>query len=262
MKKLMVGNLKMNLISLKEREDYLKLFKKEMKDKRLSNVDIILCPPFVHLEAFNKNFQRGKVKIGTQNLFWERKGAYTGEVSPVMVKNLGAEAAIIGHSERRRYFQETDDMVNLKVKAALKTGIIPILCVGETKKEKEAELTAKVITRQIVAGLQEISRFQLSKIIFAYEPVWAIGSGLVPSGNEVLSAKLLIRKILTEKYGVKHAQIPRIIYGGSVSFRTVKQVCVESKMDGVLIGKESLSPHGFLKIAEILNKSQIANRKS
>jgi len=245
----------MNLITVAERDEYLKLFKKEMKDKRLSNVDIILCPPFVHLEAFNKNFQRGKVKIGTQNLFWERKGAYTGEVSPAMVKNLGAEAAIIGHSERRRYFQETDKMVNLKIRAAFKIGINPIFCVGETEKEKNAGLAAEIIKRQVIEGLKGVSKFQLPKIIFAYEPVWAIGSGLIPSSNEILSVKLLIRKILTEKYGMKSAQLPKILYGGSVNFKIVKQVCVESKMDGVLVGGESLFPHSFLKIAEILNEA-------
>ena len=131
-------------------------------------------------------------------------------------------------------------------------GISPVFCVGETEKEKEADLAAKVIMRQIAAGLQGVSKFQLSKIIFAYEPVWAIGSGLVPSSDEILSAKLLIRKILAEKYGIKCAQLPKILYGGSVNFKIAKQVCVESKLDGALVGGESLSPHSFLKIAEVL----------
>jgi triosephosphate isomerase len=255
MGKIIVGNLKMNLITVAEREEYLKVFKKEMKGKRLPNIDIILCPSFTHIEAFGKSLKKGKVEIGAQDLFWERKGSYTGEVSPAMIKNLGAEAAIIGHSERRKYFQETDKMVNLKIRASLKIGINPIFCVGETEKEKEADLTAKIITRQIVAGLQEVSQFQLSKIIFAYEPVWAIGSGLVPSSDEILSVNLLIKKVLVKKYGMKYAQLPKIIYGGSVNFKIAKQVCVDSKMDGALVGGESLSPHSFLKIAETLDNA-------
>jgi len=253
--KLIVGNLKMNLTTVAERDEYLKVFKKEMKNKRLPNVEIILCPPFTHLEAFSKSFKKGKIEVGAQDLFWEKKGPYTGEVSPATIKNLGAEAAIIGHSERRRYFQETDKMVNLKIRAAFKTGINPIFCVGETEKEKNAGLAAEIIKRQVIEGLKGVSKFQLPKIIFAYEPVWAIGSGLIPSSNEILSVKLLIRKILTEKYGMKSAQLPKILYGGSVNFKIVKQVCVDSKMDGALVGGESLSPYSFLKIAEALNNS-------
>lgn len=255
MRKLIVGNLKMNLVSLQEREEYLKVFKKEIKGKKLSNVDIVLCPSFTHLEVFGKNFKRGKVRIGAQDLFWENKGSYTGEVSPVTIKNLGAEVVIVGHSERRKYFQEMDKMLNLKIRRALKTGINPIFCVGETAKEKEMGLAAEVITRQITEGLQGISRTQLSKIIFAYEPVWAIGSGLTPSSNEILGVKLLINKLLAKKHGMKFAQLSKVIYGGSVNFKIVRQVCVESKMDGVLVGGESLFPHSFLKIAEILNSA-------
>jgi len=245
----------MNLITVAEREEYLKVFRKEIKNKRLPNIDIILCPSFTHLEVFSKSLKKGKVEVGAQDLFWEKEGPYTGEVSPAMIKDIGVEAVIIGHSERRKYFQETDKMVNLKIRAALKMGITPIVCVGETEKEKEADLTAEIITRQITEGFRGVSKFQISKVIFAYEPVWAIGSGLIPSSDEILSVKLLIRKILTEKYGMKYAQFPKIIYGGSVNFKIVGQVCVESKMNGALVGGESLSPHNFLKIAEMLNNS-------
>ncbi len=251
--KWLIGNLKMNLINSQEREDYLKLFKKEKKGKRLKNVEIILCPSFTHLESFANYFKGEEIKIGAQNLFWEKSGSFTGEVSPETLKSLGASAVIVGHSERRKYFQETDKMINLKIKAAIKTGISPIFCVGENAKEKEADLAAKVIAKQVMAGLEGIPRSQLGNIIFAYEPVWAIGTGLTPCSNEILSAKLLIRKMLVNKFGLKYAQAPKIIYGGSVNFKIADQVCMASEMDGALVGGESLSPHSFLKIAEVLD---------
>lgn len=250
MNKLIIGNLKMNLLSVAEREQYLKSMEKELKGKKLKNSEIVLCPPFIHLEAFQK-FK--KTRLGAQDVFPESKGSYTGEISPLMLKNFGCEFVIVGHSERRRYFSENNHEINLKLLAVLKDGLKPILCVGETKIEKDNHETLRVISKQVKDALVGISRAKAQQIVIAYEPVWAIGSGLVPTANEVMEGKLLIRKILVDLFGKKYAEMVKILYGGSVSSKTVKQVCVDSGMDGALIGRESLTPHEFVKIAIIIN---------
>lgn len=250
MEKLVVGNLKMNLLNPQERERYLQSLDKELKGKKLKNSEIVLCPPFVHLEAFQKFKKTG---LGAQDMFPESKGSYTGEISPLMLKNFGCEFVIVGHSERRRYFSENNHEINLKLLAALKNGLKPILCVGETKIEKDNHETLRVISKQVKDALNNITRAKAQQIIIAYEPVWAIGSGLVPTANEVMEGKLLIRKILVELFGKKYAEMVRILYGGSVNSKTVKQVCVDSGMDGALIGRESMTPHEFVKIATIIN---------
>jgi len=254
--KYIIANLKMNLLSPQEREHYLNSLEKELKKKKLKNVEIILCPAFVHLEAFNKWRGKRKEKIGAQNMFSEDKGSYTGEVSPVMLKKIGVDFVILGHSERRRYFMENNEEVNLKISAALKNGIRPILCIGETKAEKESDLTMQVVGKQLKECLMDIPRSKIEQIIFVYEPVWAISSNnpdCPPTANEIMSAKLLIRKFLVEKYGARIAGRAAIIYGGSVNMSNMKDVCINSEMDGALVGKESLLPHEFIKIAETLN---------
>lgn len=245
----------MNLLSPVERERYFALFKKELKGKNIKNSAIIICPPAVHLESFVKNLKSKTVAIGAQNMLWEEKGSYTGEISPLMVRNLKADYVIIGHSERRKYFGETNEIINLKLRSALKNGLVPVVCIGEKKDEKDMELTMDVIIGQLQEALIDIKRNQLEKIIFAYEPVWAVGSDVVPTSNEVMGAKLLIKKILTEKYGAKYVEKVRIIYGGSVKPSLVKQICLEPEMDGVLVGRESLRPHELVKIVEIIENS-------
>jgi len=254
MKKFVIGNLKMNLQSVDEREKYLAWMEKELAGKKFSNAEIVLCPPFVHLEGFKK-WKNKKIKRGAQNMFFEDKGSYTGEISPVMLKNFGCEYVIVGHSERRKYFGENGEFINHKIISALKNGLQPILCVGETKAEKDADYTLGVITRQVKEALADIGRTKANQIIIAYEPVWSVGTDVLPTANEVMGAKLLIRKILHEIFGKKYAEEVAILYGGSVSVKTVEQVCVDSEVDGALIGRESLQPHEFLKIAEIINGS-------
>ena len=253
MSKLVVGNLKMNILSLAERERYFESFKKEMSGKRLKNIQIALCPPAVHLEAFRK-IKSKRVILGAQNIFWERAGAYTGEISPSMAKNMGADCVILGHSERRRYFCEKGEEINLKIKAALKVGIAPIICVGENEVEKSSGQILRVVTRQVREALADVSRIKAEQLIIAYEPVWAIGTDIIPSANEIMEAKLLIRKILVDIFEKKYANAVRIIYGGSVNFKTAKETCVDPGMDGVLVGRESLAPYEFIKIAEIINQ--------
>ena len=254
MKKFVIGNLKMNLLSPLEREKYFEFFDKEKENKNLENVEVILCPPFVHLEAFNE-WKNEKVSLGAQNIFPEMKGSYTGEISPAMVKNLGCDYVILGHSERRRYFLEKNEEINMKALAALKIGLRPVICVGESQTEKENQATMQVITKQVKECLFEISRTKAEKIIIAYEPVWAVGTDIVPTANEIMEAKVLIRKILVGMFGKNYAEKVSILYGGSVNTRTAKEVCVEPGMDGALIGRESLTPYEFLRIAEIINNN-------
>jgi triosephosphate isomerase (TIM) len=251
--KYIIGNIKMNIVSSQELERYFQAFKSEIKGKKFKDTKIIICPPFVHLKDFVRELKSKKVSIGTQNVFCERCGAYTGEISPVMLKNIGAEYSIVGHSERRKYFGETDEMINLKIKSLIKERLIAIFCFGETLEERGMNLTAKVITDQIYKGLEGVSHSGLEKIIFAYEPVWAVGTDAVPTSNGIMEIKILIRKLLAEKYGVKYSQKAIILYGGSVKEKFLKQVCLDPGMDGALIGRESLDPHEFLKIAQMIN---------
>lgn len=254
MKKLIIGNIKMNLINIHERERYFEMFEKELAGKNFSDTEIVLCPPFVHLEAFKK-WKNKKVKLGAQNMFPETKGSYTGEISPLMLKTFGCEYVILGHSERRRYLSENDEEINFKVIAALKNGLIPVICVGETKVQREEHKVLEVITEQVTRTLAKISRTKAGQIIITYEPVWAVGSDLTPTANEIMEGKVLIRKILTGLFGKKYAEEVRILYGGSVKAATTKDVCIDPGMDGVLVGRESLMPHDFLKIAQIIDKN-------
>ena len=254
MKKIIVANLKMNLQSPRERDQYLSLLQKEMQGKKLTNCEIILCAPSIHLEGF-KNAKIKSAELGAQNMFWESKGSFTGEISPVMLKNYGCEYVILGHSERRRYCRESDHEVNLKIHAALKNGLRPIICVGEDAQEKNDGL--RIIKKQLDECLNEVSRGKIEKVVICYEPVWAISSNNpdhLPTANEIMSAKLFIKKWLVENYGIKIAEKVSIIYGGSVAADSAEETCLESEMDGALIGKASLSPHEFIKIAEIINR--------
>ncbi|HAI74163.1 MAG TPA: triose-phosphate isomerase [Candidatus Moranbacteria bacterium] len=254
MNKIVIGNLKMNLQSIEERERYLKEFSKELIGKKFQNTEIVLCLPFVHLEGFKK-WKNKKVIRGALNVFWEDKGSFTGEISPLMLKNFGCQYVVVGHSERRKYAREEDSDVNLKIIAALRNGIKPILCVGENAGQKARGLN--IILEQLKNCLSEVSGGKIENIIICYEPVWAISSNNpdhLPTTNEIMSAGLIIKKFLVGKYGVKISEKVKIIYGGSVSVATVKQACVESGMDGALIGRESLTPREFLKIGEIINQ--------
>ncbi|MDR3559354.1 MAG: triose-phosphate isomerase [Candidatus Pacebacteria bacterium] len=254
MEKLVVANLKMNLLSLVEREQYLKAFKKEIKGKKMSKAGMVLCPPFVHLEAFQKA-RLGETALGAQDMFWERSGSFTGEISPAMLKNFGCEFVVVGHSERRRYFSESDEEVKMKIAAAFKIGLKPILCVGETRVERNSGQAARVIGRQVKSALIDLSRAKAENLTIAYEPVWAIGADVTPTAHEIMEVKVLVRKILVEIFGKKYANMVKIIYGGNVTPQTTKETCLEPGLDGALVGRASLAPHEFIKIVEIINNN-------
>lgn len=253
MEKIIVGNFKMNLTSIQERDHYFELFSKEISGTGKDSAEIILCPPFVHLEAFNK-WRKKNIKLGAQNMFSEKSGSFTGEISPLMLKSSGCEYVILGHSERRRFFCENDGEINLKVISALKQDLYPILCVGETKIQRENEETSSIIGNQVERALSKVSRNKLENIVIAYEPVWSVGSDIIPTSNEIMEVKLLIKKTLFNMFGKKYAEKVRIIYGGSVNSKNIRQVCVDPGIDGVLVGRESLNPHEFLRVADLISK--------
>jgi len=252
MNKIVIGNLKMNLLSVPERQKYLEWIKKEWGKRKIKKTEVVLCPPSIHLENFQKELPK-KISLGAQNCFWEEKGSFTGEISPLMLKNLGASYVILGHSERRRFFAEHDDEIGLKVASVLRVGLEAIVCVGESQEERNEGSFAQVIERQIKTSLENIKKSFLEKVIIAYEPIWSVGTDKIPTSNEIMEAKVLIRKILVENFGKKQGEKPRIIYGGSVSSKTVKETCLESEMDGALIGRESLTPSEFMRIVEIID---------
>lgn len=253
MKNIVVANLKMNILSILERETYLRGLEKELSGKKFSDTEIVICPPFVHLEGLGK-WKNKKISRGALDVFWEDKGSFTGEISPVMLKNFGCEYVVVGHSERRRFIRENDQDVNLKIIAALRNGIAPILCVGEDVNQKNEG--AGVIIKQLKDCLTGIKKGQIENVVICYEPVWAISSNNpdhLPTTNDIMSAKLTIKKFLVGEYGLRFSEKIRIIYGGSVAPNNVKEICVDSGMNGVLVGKESLTPRSFIKIAEIIN---------
>lgn len=212
---------------------------------RIEGVEKVLCPPFVSLVTLRELLKGSSVKLGAQNMYFEARGAYTGEVSPLMLREL-CEFVILGHSERRRYFGETDRIVNRKIKAALENGLKPILCVGEKLEENEAGRTEEVIDRQLNQGLNSVK--PTHNIVVAYEPIWAIGTGKAASGQQAAATINFIRNILAELWNKSIAQGLRILYGGSVTSHNIAEFISQSEIDGALVGGSSLKAEEFLSI--------------
>lgn len=224
----------------------------ELKElvKSVSDREVVICPPFTALESAVNAAKGSNVKIGAQNLYWEEKGAFTGEIAPGMIKDLGCEYVIIGHSERRQYFGETDATVNKRIFAALKAGLKPIICVGETLQERESEKTFSVIETQIKGGLKGLSVELMKDCVIAYEPVWAIGTGKTASKEQAQEVHAFIRKLLSDLLGKDTAGATRILYGGSVKPDNVKELMSQPDIDGGLVGGASLEAEPFSKIVK------------
>jgi len=250
-KKLVVGNLKMNPVSPIEFGRYLDMLEKEIKGKKFEKTEIVICPPVIYFSQFRERKFK-EIKLGAQDVFWEYQGAYTGQISAGMAKNSGAEYSIVGHSERREYLGENEEIINLKLKAILKNGLKSILCIGESKEERKNNQTAPVLKKQLERSLAGVGIGKVEYINIAYEPLWAVGTDKIPSSDEILEAKIVIKKVLASLYSPKAIEKVRILYGGSVKVHCVKQVCLDPAMDGVLIGRESLMPYEFVKIARII----------
>jgi triosephosphate isomerase len=215
----------------------------------LNDVEIVICPPFTSINVATYLTKNTNIKIGAQNLFWEKSGAFTGEVSGDMLKELGCEYVIVGHSERRQYFGETDQTVNKKVFAAFAASLTPIVCVGETLQEREADKVEQALSAQIREGLQGLNAKDHGKIVIAYEPVWAIGTGRTATPAQASEAHGLIRGLLGEIFG-EAAQSIRIQYGGSVKPDNVKELMAQSDIDGALIGGAALKADSFEKLVK------------
>jgi len=241
------GNWKMHKTSHEAQKFVLKLIS-SLKDT--SEVDVIVAPAFTSLDGVVKAAQGSRVKIAAQNMHWEDKGAYTGEVSPTMLKDLGVTYCNIGHSERRQYFAETDHMVNKKIRAALDSGIIPIVCVGETLEEREKGTTDIVVERQIKIALEGLSDTEVAGLIIAYEPVWAIGTGKVSSADDAQKVAARIRGIVANDFGSESADKVRIQYGGSVKPENIKGFMEQNDIDGALVGGASLEVDSFLQLMQ------------
>jgi triosephosphate isomerase len=216
----------------------------------VEGVEVVLCPAFVALAPVAELLKPTKIGLGAQNMFWEDQGAYTGEVSPLMLKDL-VQYVILGHSERRQYFGETDEGVNRKVKAALKHGLKPIICVGENLEENEAGRTHAVVERQLRAALRDIPAAQTRALVIAYEPVWAIGTGKPATGasaNAVIG--LTVRGVLADLYSEEVAQAVRVQYGGSVNPQNIAEFVIQPDIDGALVGGASLKAPDFIAIVQ------------
>ncbi|HYH03838.1 MAG TPA: triose-phosphate isomerase, partial [Bacillota bacterium] len=211
-------------------------------------VEVVFCPPFTALSAVKELLQNTPYKLAAQNLYWKAEGAYTGEVAPQMLKDVGCDYVIIGHSERREYFGETDETVNQKVKAALAIGIKPIICVGETLPQREAGETAGLIKRQTEAALDGLDAANIPDVVIAYEPIWAIGTGKSSNGTDANEVIGLIRQTVAQIFGSDVASQMRIQYGGSVKPENIKEFMDEPEIDGALVGGASLKTDSFLKI--------------
>jgi triosephosphate isomerase (TIM) len=246
-KKLIAANWKMYKDPAQTKEffrQFLPLVPKHDRD------EIVVCPPYVDLHAAIESAQGSHVAVGAQNVYWKAEGAFTGEISPPMLVAVGCTHVIIGHSERRQYFGETDDTVNLKLKAVLEHGLTPIVCVGEVLEEREAGLTEDVLRRQCMRAFSALSAKKSAKLVVAYEPVWAIGTGKTATPEMASDAHVLIRGEAAKAFGDDFGAGLRILYGGSVKPENAKALMSEPEIDGALVGGASLDPKSFAAIVK------------
>ena len=213
-----------------------------------TEVEVVLCAPYTLLEPLGEAVNGTNIKIAAQNMHWEEEGAYTGEISPLMLKDIGVDYCIIGHSERRQYFNETDETVNKKVLSALAHGIRPIMCIGETLEQRENGETQQVVRTQVINGLIAVSGEQIKDIVLAYEPIWAIGTGKTATAQQANEVIYGIREVLKELYGEElHTEV-RIQYGGSVKPGNIEEIMNQEDIDGALVGGASLNSDDFVQL--------------
>jgi triosephosphate isomerase len=249
---IIAGNWKMNTTP-GEAVELVKAMKKKLTG--IQGVEKVICPPFVSLTIVKDLLKNTSIRLGAQNMHYERGGAYTGEISPVMLSEL-CDFVIIGHSERRAYFGETDQTVNRKIRAALELGLTPIVCVGETLDQNEAGETIEVVTRQVKAAFSGIEAIEGT--VIAYEPIWAIGTGKAARGDQANAISRLIRGVIAQLYGAQVAEDIRIQYGGSVTATNVDEFIGQTDVDGALVGGASLKAAEFIGIVEQTSKLKTA----
>ncbi len=243
-RKVIAGNWKMN----KNPEEAKKFMEEFVPLVENTENEVVICAPYIDLKCLVKHFKDTNIKIGAQNMHWEETGAYTGEVSGSMLKSIGVEYVIIGHSERRQYFAETDETVNKKIKAAFKNELKPIVCVGESLNEREEGKTKEIITNQTKLALDGLTNEQVENTIIAYEPIWAIGTGKTATSEDANNSIKEIRDEICKIYGQNVASRVIIQYGGSVKPSNVKELFNTENIDGALVGGASLKPEDFAGI--------------
>lgn len=248
-KTIIAGNWKMFKTNL-EAIELANGLKRELFELDTQNIDIVICPAFTALSEVYEVVSDSNIKIGAQDVFWEDEGPFTGEISSKMLKDAGCKFVIIGHSERRLYLGETNETVNKKLKASLKNELAPILCVGETLSEREKGKTFEILDKQIYNGLKDLSEKEVLKIIFAYEPVWAIGTGITATPEQAQEAQKYIRDLLKKLYNLDVASQVRIQYGGSVKPENIAELMKEPDIDGTLVGGASLTVSTFSSIVK------------
>jgi triosephosphate isomerase (TIM) len=244
---LIAGNFKM-FKTVFQTVSYVEELRTLVKD--ITNVDIAIAPPFTSIQAAVEAAENSAIEIAAQNLHWEREGAFTGEISAGMIRDTGARYAIVGHSERRTLFGETNDSVNKKTHAAMTAGLVPIVCIGETLDERDRNETMAVLDRQIKEGLDRITGEQLSGMVIAYEPVWAIGTGRNATPAQAGEAHFHIRQRLKQWFGLDASDHCRVLYGGSVKPDNIAKLIAEPDVDGALVGGASLDPKSFFAIIQ------------
>lgn len=241
----------MNLILNEAQDLVLKLKDYQSKNK---NVDVAVCPPFVYIAQIANLLKESSIAVGAQNMFYKEEGAFTGEVSPTMLKDIGIKLVIIGHSERRQIFKENNNEINLKIKAALKHNLIPIFCVGEDLETRESGNAEKWVTNQLISGLKDIKN-EIEKIIIAYEPIWAIGTGKICAGKDALKIIQTIREMVKDLSTSETSKKIRILYGGSIKSDNFEEHIRNEDIDGGLVGGSSLKFEEFTKIIELAEKA-------
>jgi triosephosphate isomerase len=247
-RKVIAGNWKMNN-DLQQSVNLIEELKSKLTNKSV-NCDVVICPPFTSLYEAKKIINGSIIKLGAQNMFYEDSGAFTGEISAPMLKSVGCEYVILGHSERRTIFGEKDEMINKKVRKAISQNLKPILCVGETLEEREKDVTEKVVKRQIEKGLNDVTPDEILNVIIAYEPVWAIGTGKTATPEQAQEVHAFIRKLLASMYSKDFAELIPIQYGGSVKPDNAKELLSQKDIDGALVGGACLKADSFMGIIE------------
>jgi len=248
---LIAGNWKMNKTTGESIELAQKLVE-SLKD--VNDRDILICPPFTALYSVYQVIKGTNIKLGAQDVFYENSGAFTGEISPIMLKDVGCEYVIIGHSERRHIIGETDELINKKIKAAINNGLKTILCVGELLEEREAGKTLEVVKTQIEKGLNGVSKEEMKNIVIAYEPVWAIGTGKTAKPEDAQEVHAYIRELLSKLYSKEIADETIIQYGGSVKASNIDSLMAMPDIDGALVGGASLVAEEFTRIVKFIKQ--------
>ena len=243
-KPIIAGNWKMNK-TIKEAVEFVNEIKGQVVD---TDVEVVLCAPATMLKDMKEAAKGSNVKIGAQNMHFEESGAFTGEIAPAMLKEIDMDYVIIGHSERRQYFNETNETVNKKVLKALEVAIRPIMCCGETLEERESGKMEDVVKAQIVEGLNNVPTEKLADVVIAYEPIWAIGTGVTASSEQANDAIAFIRSLLKEMYNEEASESVQIQYGGSVKPANVEEIMNQSDIDGALVGGASLKADSFMQL--------------